>query len=247
MQQWDADLYAHNVRFVSELGSDVVELLAPCAGERILDVGCGDGHLTQQLVAVGCEVVAADASAEMVAAACEHGVDARVLDAQALEFDAEFDAVFSNAALHWMLRPHEVIAGVRRALKPGGRFVAEMGGKGNVGAIADALSAELVSRGVDPEPFNPWYFPAPGEYRALLEADGFEVEHIELFERPTPLPGDMVGWLQTLGNSFAAGVPEPEQYGFFEAVRERLRPVLCDVNGQWSADYVRLRFRAKLR
>src|SRR5512138_2182814 len=140
-QTWDPERYARNARFVSDLGAPVVELLAPRPGERILDLGCGDGALTEKLVALGCEVIGVDGSAEQVAGARRRGIDARVADGQALDFDGEFDAVFSNAALHWMKRADAVVDGVWRALRPGGRFVAECGGHGCVDEIATALLA----------------------------------------------------------------------------------------------------------
>ena len=144
-QSWDPDAYARNARFVSDLGAPAVELLAPRAGERILDLGCGDGALTNKLVAMGCDVVGVDSSAPQVEAARRLGLDARVADGARLDFDAEFDAVFSNAAIHWMKRADDVIAGVWRALKPGGRFVAEFGGHGCVETIKRALTDALAA------------------------------------------------------------------------------------------------------
>lgn len=225
----------------------MVELLAPRPGERILDLGCGDGALTERLVALGCEVVGVDGSPEQVAAARARGLDARVMDGQALAFDGAFDAVFSNAALHWMRRPGDVIAGVRRALVPGGRFVGEFGGHGCVARIVAALSDALAARGVDAAAWNPWYFPTDGEYRARLEAGGFAVRSIALIPRPTPLPGDVVGWLETFAQSFTAALPPAARQEFLVEVRERLRPQLCDASGAWTADYVRLRFAADRR
>ena len=210
-QHWDPDRYARNARFVAELGQPVVELLAPQAGERILDLGCGDGALTRRLGEVGASVVGVDSSAEQVAAARAAGLDARVMSGEALAFDDEFDAVFSNAALHWMRRPAAVIAGVWRALKPGGRFVGEMGGHGNVQHIKTALIAALDRRGLDGARAVPWYFPTPAEYRGLLEAQGFRVRAIELIPRPTPLPGDIVGWLETFAENFTRQVPAGER------------------------------------
>src|SRR3984957_11900410 len=157
-QSWDPDGYARNARFVSDLGAPLIELLAPQAGERILDLGCGDGALTEKLVACGCTVVGVDGSAEQIAAACKRGLDARVKNGEQLDFDHEFDAVFSNAALHWMKRADAVIEGVRRALKSGGRFVAEMGGAGCVAKVRAALTAALSQRGIDAGPLDPWYF-----------------------------------------------------------------------------------------
>jgi SAM-dependent methyltransferase len=243
-QVWDPCSYARNGRFVSELGAPVLDWLAPKAGERVLDLGCGDGALTEQLLAAGCSVVGADASAEFVAASRERGLDARLIDGQALPFEAEFDAVFSNAALHWMKRdPDAVLAGVARALKPGGRFVAEMGGAGNVAAIRAAVYDALTRRGLDAFGADPWYFPTAEDYRARLQAAGFTVARIELFSRPTPLPGDVSGWLSTFAQAFIKLVPEGERAEVVAEVQEALRPRL-GVAGVWTADYMRLRFIA---
>jgi SAM-dependent methyltransferase len=243
-QQWDPGAYARNGRFVSELGAPVLDWLNPQAGERVLDLGCGDGVLTEQLVAAGCTVVGADASAEFVATARERGIDAVLADGQALPFREEFDAVFSNAALHWMKRdPDAVLAGVHRALKPGGRFVAEMGGAGNVAAIRGAVYDALTRRGLDAVGADPWYFPTADDYRARLEAAGFSVARIEKFPRPTPLPGDVAGWLRTFAQAFLETVPQDERDAVLAEVQESLRPQL-GVAGVWTADYVRLRFIA---
>lgn len=243
-QRWDPDRYARNARFVADFGAPVAELLAPRPGERVLDLGCGDGPLTLELVQAGAEVVGADGSAEQVAAAKARGLDARVADGQTLEFDAEFDAVFSNAALHWMKDADAVIDGVWRALRPGGRFVAEMGAGENVGSIRSAVHAALRTRAVDPWPLDPWYFPSEAEYRAKLEARGFEVRRMELFARPTPLPGDIDGWLETFAESFLNALGPADRPAFVAEVREALAPRLCDADGAWTADYVRLRFAA---
>src|SRR5574341_689656 len=189
-QSWDPERYARNARFVSDLGMPVVELLAPTAGERILDLGCGDGVLTEKLVAMGCQVVGVDGSAEQIEAARQRGLDAHVMDGQRLTFADEFDAVFSNAALHWMKRADDVIAGVWRALKPGGRFVGEFGGYQCVAKIVAALSECLQRRGIDATAVNPWYFPTTEEYGSRLQARGFVISYIALTPRPTPLPGD---------------------------------------------------------
>ncbi len=244
MQNWDPDRYAENVRFVSELGQGVVELLAPLPGERILDLGCGDGVLTKQLAARGCDVLGVDGSREMIEAACAQGVEARVMDGQELSFENEFDAVFSNAALHWMKRPDEVLEGVARALRPGGRFVAEFGGGDNCAEVVNALSECLSLRGIDADSVNPWYFPDPEEYREKLVRHGFEVTSLELFPRPTPLPGDVGAWLETFAQSFTATLAVEERKGFLGEVRDKLRPTLFNEGKGWWVDYVRLRFAA---
>jgi len=247
-QEWSSSRYAENARFVSDLGAPVLELLNPQPGERILDLGCGDGALTEKISARGAEVVGVDGSPDMVAAASRKGIDARAMNAFQLDFRAEFDAVFSNAALHWMRRdPDAVIQGVRRALKPRGRFAAEMGGHGNVAAITLALCATLENYGVkDSAAAIPWYFPSVAEYRERLERAGFQVEYMELIPRPTPLPTGMRAWLETFAIPFTKLVPEQNRGAFLDEVTERLRPVSCDSSGQWTADYVRLRFRGRL-
>jgi SAM-dependent methyltransferase len=243
-QTWDPERYARHARFVSDLGQPVVELLDPQPGERILDLGCGDGALTEKLSALGATVVAVDASPEQVAAARARGLDARVADGEALTFEAEFEAVFSNAALHWMKRPDAVVDGVRRALRPGGRFVAECGGQGNVARIVAALEAALRRRGRDPDAANPWHFAGPDECRRRLEDRGFVVKAMALFPRPTPLPGDMADWLATFAGAFTSVVPPDERPALVAEVCEELRPHLLDANGIWTTDYVRLRFAA---
>jgi trans-aconitate methyltransferase len=241
-QHWDPAQYAEHARFVSDLGMPVVELLAPKPGERILDLGCGDGVLTLKLVKIGCTVVGVDSSPEMVATATSLGLNAHVMDGHALPFTNEFDAVFSNAALHWMTLPKDVLASVRRALKPGGRFVAEFGGYGNVATIISAIESALSSRGITVA--NPWFFPRLEEYRGILEAMGFSVDSIVFTPRPTPLPGDIRGWLETFAQPYTSALPSSHIPGFISEVVEALRPVLCNSNGTWHADYVRLRFFA---
>lgn len=243
-QPWDPESYARHARFVSDLGSAVVELLAPQSGERILDLGCGDGALTRRLVGLGCEVVGIDSSAPQVEAARKLGLDARVMSAESLPFQEEFDAVFSNAVLHWIKRADPMLAGVYRALRPGGRFVAECGGFGCVQKIRTALVEALARRGMDGEARVPWYFPTPGDYATRLERAGLRVDSIALFPRSTPLPGDVTGWLETFAQSFLQGLPEVERAEYLQEVRAVLEPELRDSNGTWVADYVRLRFAA---
>ena len=245
-QHWDPERYARNARFVSDFGEPVVALLAPRPGERILDIGCGDGALPATLAAAGCRVVGVDASAEQVAAARARGLDARVMNAAELDFEAEFDAVFSNACLHWVKAADAVVAGVRRALKPGGRFVAEFGGGTNVGRIVLALERAMERRGIDGRALNPWHFSTTAEYRRRLELGGFTVDSIELFPRPTPLPGDIGDWLETFAESFLNAVPAAARPELVAELREDLRPDMCDAEGHWTADYVRLRIAARL-
>jgi trans-aconitate methyltransferase len=246
-QTWDPDRYARNARFVSDLGAPVVELLAPRAGERILDLGCGDGALTVKLAAMGCHVVGVDASPAQIEAARKLGLEAHAMDAENLRFDSEFHAVFSNAALHWMRNPDKVIAGAHRALKSKGRFVAEMGGYGCVATIKNALVAALNRRGIDGEAASPWYFPTVEDYSHRLAKGGFAVTYIALIPRPTPLPGEVTAWLETFAESFTAPLPAPDRPAFLAEVQEALRPRLCDAEGKWTADYIRLRFSATKR
>ena len=223
----------------------VVELLEPEPGEYILDLGCGDGALTEKLADMGCTVVGVDGSAEQIKAARGLGLDAHTMDGHRLTFEPTFDAVFSNAALHWMKRPDEVIAGVWNALKPGGRFVAECGGHGCVNTIVTALMEGLQRRGIQDSKINPWYFPTDDEYGKRLEKQGFVIHYIALIPRPTPLPGDIIGWLETFAESFTSCLSETERPNFLAEIRTALRPKLCDENGQWTADYIRLRFAAE--
>jgi trans-aconitate methyltransferase len=243
-QTWDPATYARHARFVSDLGSPVVELLAPQPGERILDLGCGDGVLTKQLADLGCEVVAVDSSAPQIEAARKLGLNAQVINAEALPFRDEFDAVFSNAVLHWIRDADSVIAAVYRSLRSGGRFVAEFGGDGCVQKIRTALVQALERRGMDGEARVPWYFPTPGDYAARLERAGFRIDRIALIPRPTPLPGDVIGWLETFAHSFLHGLSKTAREEYLQEVRSALEPQLRGDNGTWVADYVRLRFAA---
>jgi len=245
-QSWNVEGYQSNAGFVPVLGRPVLDLLAPRCGERILDLGCGNGTLTRELIGFGCEVVGVDRSQDMVTAACGLGIDAQVMDATKLTFAAEFDAVFSNAVLHWVPDADGVLAGVARALRPGGRFVGEFGGFGNVAAVVTALAAVLVRRGVDVEGIQPWFYPTPAEYSRRLEAAGFAVDSIELIPRLTPLPTGMAGWLDTFANPFYAAVSHDDRTAVRDETVALLRHSLCDEDGNWIADYVRLRFAARL-
>ncbi len=245
---WNPALYAAHASFVPALGAPVLDMLAPKPGERILDLGCGDGVLTEKLVAAGATVIGIDADKAMVAAALEKGLDARVMNARALSFDAEFDAVFSNAALHWVGAPQQVTAGVVKALKPGGRYVGEFGGHGNIAAIRTALRAVLKAHGFRVEPQETSYYPTAEAFRVVLEQAGLNVGFCEIIPRPTPLPSGMSAWLNTFRAGFidSAGVPPEKRGQIIEDVRALLRPILADDAGNWTADYVRIRFAAHL-
>ncbi len=246
--KWDAGLYATHAAFVPALGAPVLDLLAPQPGERILDLGCGDGVLTQKLVDARAIVVGVDADPQMVAAAKEKGLDARRGDARHLAFDGEFDAVFTNAALHWVGAPAQVTAGVARALKPGGRYVGEFGGHGNIAAIRTALRAVLKAHNYRVESDETSYYPTAESFHKILESGGFTVESCVIIPRPTPLPTGITGWLNTFRGGFidSAGVPPEKRAQVIEDVRALLRPVLADEGGNWIADYVRIRFSARL-
>jgi trans-aconitate 2-methyltransferase len=243
---WNPTLYDSKHSFVTRYGEDVITLLDPKPGERILDVGCGTGHLTHQIAERGAEVIGLDQSPAMIAEAKTNYPQLASVQADAADFrfDQPFDAVFSNAALHWILTPEKVIASVWEALKPGGRFVAEMGGKGNVQAIADAVHGTLAA-GDYPIPPKRWYFPTIGEYAALLEAQGFRATYMIHFDRPTLLEGeDAIGnFIRMYLPETLEGVPEAEQPAFIGQVEDALRPTLF-YDDQWHADYVRLRFAA---
>jgi SAM-dependent methyltransferase len=242
-QTWSPDTYDEHARFVSDLAGEVLSWLAARPGERILDLGCGDGVLTEGLKARGCCVIGIDASPEMIAAATARGLDARVMDGQDLRFDAEFDAVFSNAALHWMMRPEEVLDGVARALRRPGRFVAEFGGHGNVAAVTTAMRSVALRRGGDLELAGPWFFPSADDYRHMLQRRGFMVKRIGLFPRPTLLKTGMKSWLKLFRKPFFEQFGDGMEAALDEA-ETLLKPSLCDAGGRWTADYVRLRVEA---
>ena len=244
-QSWNPTAYAEVGAFVPTLGAGVLEWLAPQPGERILDLGCGDGQLTSKIAASGAEVVGVDASAAMIASAQGKGIDARVCNAESLPFEAEFDAVFSNAALHWVRDQDAMLAGVHRALKPGGRFVAEMGGHGNVAAILVALTAVLEKHGFAGREDGVNYYPTPESYAARLGRHGFQVEQIQLIPRPTPLPAGMAAWLTTFRSGVLATLPENLRPIVIEETVALLAAALRDEQGNWTGDYVRLRFAAR--
>jgi SAM-dependent methyltransferase len=246
-QKWDPQAYGENGAFVHELAGGVLEWLAAQPGERILDLGCGDGQLTERIAATGATVVGVDASAEMVAAARARGVAADEANAESLPYaNGTFDAVFSNAALHWVRDQDAMMAEVRRVLKPGGRFVAEMGGQGNIAAIRVALAAVLERHGFGGREDGVNYYATPEGYARRLTRHGFAVQRIALIPRPTPLAeSGMTAWLTTFRSGVLEELPEPLRATVVEETAALLAPALRDEEGNWVADYVRLRFIAR--
>ncbi len=244
---WDARLYQDRHAFVWQLGSSLLELLATRPGERILDLGCGTGQLTAQIAQAGAEVIGLDQSPAMIEEARRHFPDIHfeIADARSLGWTGAFDAVFSNAVLHWIPEAALVAEGIARALKPGGRFVAEFGGKGNVQELIDAVQAALQAIGCAPVA-SPWYYPSVGEYATVLERTGLEVTFATLFDRPTPLEGEsgLRHWFEMFGHHFIAQVPAERRECFFQQLQEAARPTLHR-EGTWVADYRRLRVLAR--
>lgn len=247
---WDPHLYEKEHSFVWKYGEDLITLLAPQPGERILDIGCGTGHLTAQIAASGAEVVGIDRSPEMIAEARAHyhALRFEIADAQRFTCAVPYDAVFSNAALHWMKNAEGVAASIENALKPGGRFVAELGGQGNVGSImaAGAEAFREVTGSAPGGSFNPYYFPSLDEYSTLLEQHHLEVNFAALFDRPTPLeggPGGFRDWVNMFLNGLLQTIPADDRPAFVDSLEKRLYPKLFH-DGRWVLDYRRLRITA---
>ena len=243
---WNARLYDSSHAFVWEFGRALLAQLAPQPGERILDIGAGTGHLTAEIAASGAEVVGIDRSATMTGQARANFPQLRfeTLDVNALPFDGEFDAVFSNAVLHWVKPPEGAVSAIARALKPGGRIVLEFGGHGNIRVIVEAAYHALTRLGVaNPERYNPWYYPSIPEYAALLEARRIEVTFAHLFDRPTPLEEGERGlnnWFRMFGARLMEALPEAAHADFLRLAAEYAAPYLRR-EGRWTADYRRLR------
>lgn len=248
-QVWNAGLYDDWHAFVWKHGASLIELLGPKPGERILDLGCGTGHLTASLTEVGAAVVGLDNSADMLARARSAFAQLEFIqgDARDFTFVRPFDAIFSNAVLHWVRPPERVIRCVHDALRPGGRFVAELGGRGNVGAIIAAVHAAAAQLGIAVE-LPPWYFPGVGDYAPLLESAGLEVRFAALFDRPTPLKeaDGLKRWVQMFARPTLEAMAEERREQFLSAVEESARSELFR-DGGWIADYRRLRVTAVRR
>jgi SAM-dependent methyltransferase len=234
--KWDAGDYARVGGFVAELGAAALDLLDPKPGERILDVGCGEGTLTRRIAERGAIVLGIDNSPEMIAAARAQGIDALMLAAEDMQFFAEFDAAFSNATLHWVLAKEQAARAVFRALKPGGRFAGEMGGEGNLTKLREALDDELIIRGYAPPTEAGNWYASPDEFAAIYEAAGFAQVDARLIERPTPIEHGVAAWVTTFRRGWLdrAGVPADERAEIGAAVADRVASNI--------ADYVRLRF-----
>ncbi|WP_129663219.1 class I SAM-dependent methyltransferase [Phytoactinopolyspora endophytica] len=241
--KWDAHAYDRDFGFVAAYGVELLDWLRPQPGERIIDLGCGTGDLTARLVETGASVIGMDAEPAMIEAARERLGDAaelQVADAHDFSVDDPVDAVVSNAALHWMPAPVEVLGCVSDALREGGRFVAEMGATRNVATITDAVEQACRETGL-PERRWPWYFPSPAQYAAILEDAGLEVRQLDFYDRPTKLtgPDGMERWLEMFAGEVVADLPAAT----VSRALEIARPALWH-DDAWWADYRRLRFRA---
>jgi trans-aconitate methyltransferase len=247
--KWDAGLYDDKHSFVWKLAAGVLELLNSQSGERILDLGCGTGHLTAKIAETGAHVVGIDRSPEMIRQAKEKYPSLRfeVMDAREIQLEGNFDAVFSNATLHWIREPERVISGIKRLLRPGGRFVAEFGGKGNTGELLRAVQHAWQKSGLAGPAPHPWYYPSLAEYAGLLEQHGLEITHATLFDRPTPLDDGVRGlrnWLDMFGSGFVEGLPDDTREQLRQEIEHELRPKLFH-DDHWIMDYRRLRVVAK--
>ena len=242
-QHWEKEKYEKNARFVSDYGEELIEWLNPQKNEYILDLGCGDGVLTKKISEYGCKVLGLDGSQKFIEAAGKLGIDAVQGDAQNMNFENEFDAIFSNAALHWMTDYDGVLKSVSKALKKSGRFVVEMGCKGNVETIENAIFEIAEKHNLKAK--KCWFFPTPEEEKELLGRYGLKVKRMISFSRPTLLPTGIKGWLQTFSAPAFVNIPKEMHEKLIDEIAEKLENELeKNENGQILADYVRLRFEA---
>lgn len=249
--KWNAELYDQKHNFVYKYGANFLETLEVKPGENILDLGCGSGFLTNEIREKGAMVLGVDSSAEMIDQAKRNypETEFKVADATNLGFDASFTAVFSNAVLHWIKAKDQpkMIDAVFRTLKPGGRFVAEMGGKGNVGLMISTLRNILDQYGYKQQSEMDYlFFPSVGEYASMLEKAGFRVIYAAHFDRETLLQDQAEGvkkWITMFASDFFIGVKEAHRQIILNELAGQLQPVY-EKNGEWYADYKRLRFIA---
>lgn len=242
---WNASLYDEQHAFVSNYGGDLIQLLQPKQGEKVLDLGSGTGDLANTLYELKTDVVGIDHSENMVKQAQQKypHIPFYVMDATKLTYDNEFDAVFSNATLHWIKTPEAVLQSIYKSLKPDGRIVVEFGGAGNVETITTELIQHIQQAGISfTDAQFPWYFPTVGEYTTLLESVGFYVSYAHHFSRPTKLSGEngMRNWLDMFSPSLFEHVDSDVKDAIFNTTIDHLRPKLYD-NESWYADYKRIR------
>lgn len=244
---WDTELYEANHSFVWQRGEALVDLLQPLTGERILDLGCGTGHLTAKLAESGADVLGIDSSPAMIGQARQNFplLTFKLANASEMNYADEFDGIFSNAALHWMTDASTVAANMARALRPAGRLVFEMGGKGNIYTIEKTIVDTLQSRSSEPLVDRRNYFPSVAEYASVLEGYGFEIRLATLFDRPTPLSGEggMEDWIRQFKWYYFDNLEPKERKVLLAEIIEKLRPLLYR-DGEWTADYRRLRMIA---
>lgn len=243
-QRWQADQYARNARFVADLATGLIDLLNPQPGERVLDVGCGNGAFSSRIRDRGARVVGIDSSEDLVRSARSRGIDAHVCAVQEFTERNVFDRAVSNAVFHWILDPRPALAAVFQALRPGGRFVGEFGGEGNIASVIRILTPLLASKGIELAARNPWNFPSTDSWTADLEATGFQITSVERFERPTVLPSSFGDWIDTFGNVLLAGLDNAACSEIKAAAEAAAEQTLRQPDGTWVLDYVRLRFIA---
>jgi trans-aconitate 2-methyltransferase len=246
--KWDSTLYDTKHSFVSKYGEDVARLLNPQQDEIILDAGCGTGDLTAIIAASGAIVEGIDLSKEMIEQAKEKFPEISFKIASITEYEKPefYDAIFSNATLHWILDKEKAIQKMFENLKYGGRLVLEMGGKNNVREIISAISKALKKQGLGERILNrQWYFPSIGEYSTLLEAQGFRVEYAMDFNRETELKSKdgIKDWIKMFGKDFFEGLDKTTIDSVLTEIQTSLFATRY-YNNKWYADYKRLRIVA---